>query len=193
MLSHHQDGELFNTRQYQLVYLERPMPVSNIVRNLRDGELTLIDGSNPPQRLLVVLDEGDLTWTERLRTIEVKDRGSIASGQLRRGEDESVALSFTARWTQLLGKSLTPTDPLQLYELLALSSAAGVKSTSPAGEQQTLTLEFRVNDPAGTASEVIRFSRVYRETLRLSEGNETNTIAFTGKSFVTAPIVSRAA
>ena len=76
------------------------MPVSNIVRNLRDGELVIKDGTpGTPQSLTVLLDEGDLRWTVRSQTIEVKDRGSIAAGHTRQGDDESVALSFTAKWT----------------------------------------------------------------------------------------------
>ena len=56
------------------------MAVTNIVRNLRDGELVIKDGTTPtPQSLTVLLDEGDLTWTERAHTIEIKDRGAIAA------------------------------------------------------------------------------------------------------------------
>ncbi len=139
----------------------------------------------------MLLDEGDLSWVQRLRTIEVKDRGSIAAGHLRKGDDESVQLSFTARWTQLLGKSVNSADPLQLYETLMLASGSGVASTSPAGQQQTLTFEFTVVDPAGVASEKIVFPKVYRETLTMSEGDDSNLIAFTGRSFATAPTVSR--
>lgn len=162
------------------------MAVSNIVRNLRDGELTIKDGDS--KSMTVLLDQGDLSWTQRLQTIEIKDRGSIANGHLRKGDEESVALSFSARWTQLISAS---GDPLQLYEMLSFRSASSLTSTSTAGEQQTLTFEFTVTDPKGAASEKIVFSKVYRETLTMSEGDEANTIAFTGKAFQTAPVVSR--
>ena len=168
------------------------MAVSNIVRNLRDGELLLKDGSTPAKTLTVVLDEGDLSWTERTRTIEVKDRGSIERGHLRKGDDEAVSLSFSSRWTQLIGRSLAPADPLQLYEFLTLNAAAGLQSTSPAGQQETLDLEFTVLDPARQASERITFAKVYRETLVMSEAADGNTIAFTGKAFQTAPEIRRA-
>jgi len=167
------------------------MATSQISRNLRDGELVISDGSTPPLTLTVVLDEGDLTWTQRQRTIEVKDRGSIAAGHLRKGDDESVQLSFTARWTQLIGKSAHEADALQLYETLMFASGTGVTSTSGAGQQETLTFVFTVVDPAGVAGETITFSKVYRETLTLSEGDDANLIAFSGRAFTTAPIVSR--
>lgn len=168
------------------------MAVSNLVRNLRDAELVLVDGTSPtPLSLTVVLDEGDLTWTERLNTIEVKDRGKISGGHLRRGDDISVTLSFSAKWTQLIGKSASSGDPLQLYEFLTLASGTDVVSTSADGEQETLTLVFKVVDPAGVAGETITFEKVYRETLSLSEGDEFNVISFTGRSFAVAPTVER--
>lgn len=167
------------------------MPTSQLTRNLRDGELVLRDGSEPPLTLTVLLDEGDLTWTQRQRTLEIKDRGSIADGHTRRGDDESVSLSFTAKWTQLIGRSVNSADPLQLYELLMFADGAGAASTSSPGEQQTLTLEFTVRDPAGLAGEKILFEKVYRETLTMSEGSESNLIAFSGRAFQVAPSISR--
>lgn len=163
----------------------------SMTRNLRDGELVIKDGSTPPKSLTVVLDEGDLSWTNKLKTVEVKDRGSISSGHTRPGEDESVELSFSAKWTQLIGRSHSASDPLALYETLMLDAAAGIQSTSQPGEQLTLTLEFTVSDPAGQASEKIMFLKVYRESLTMSEGDKANMIAFKGRSFSTAPTVTR--
>ncbi|VAX40669.1 hypothetical protein MNBD_PLANCTO02-2911 [hydrothermal vent metagenome] len=168
------------------------MAVSNIVRNLRDGELVIKDGtSGAPLSLTVLLDEGDLSWTQRNNTIEVKDRGSIAAGHTRKGDEESVSLSFSVKWTQLMGKSVDAIDPLQLYEFLMFSSGTNVVSTSQEGEQETLQFEFTVVDPAGIASEKITFSKVYREQLTMSEGDDFNIIAFTGRDFEIAPIITR--
>lgn len=167
------------------------MAVTNITRNLRDGELVILDGSATPKSLTLLLDEGDLTWTQKQRTIEVKDRGSIAAGHTRRGDAESVAVSFSAKWTQLLGKSADPDDPLQVYEFLNFVSGLGLKSTSSVGEQNTLRMEFTVFDPAGEASEKIVFGKVYQETLTMSEGNEFNLIAFHGRDFEERPSISR--
>jgi len=167
------------------------MSVSNITRNLRDGELVIKDGSPTHKMITVVLDEGDLTWTQRQNTIEVKDRGSITAGHTRKGDEESVSISFTAKWTQLIGTAIDPLDPLQLYETLMFQDGADVASTSGNGEQETLTFEFTVFDPAGQASEKVTFAKVYRETLTMSEGDESNLIAFTGRAFQTAPTISR--
>ncbi len=168
------------------------MTVTNLVRNLRDGELVIKDGtSETPLSLTVLLDEGDLSWVDRTNTIEIKDRGSISDGHLRKGDEESVAISFTAKWTQLIGKSATPADPLQLYETLMFASGTDVVSTSSEGEQDTLQFEFTVIDPAGNASEKIIFRKVYRETLTMSEGDDFNVINFSGRDFEAVPVIER--
>lgn len=168
------------------------MAVSNITRNLRDGELTIKDGTTPTAKsLTLVLDEGDLAWTVRQRTIEVKDRGSISAGHTRRGDEESVQLSFSAKWTQLLGKAANAGDPFQLYETLMMKPELSLASTSGAGQQKTLRFEFTVTDPAGQATEKIVFDKVYRETLTMAEREDHNTISFTGRDFEVEPDVSR--
>jgi len=167
------------------------MAVSQLVRNLRDGELVIRDGSTPSQALTVLLDEGDLSWTERQRTLEIKDRGSVANGHTRPGDQDSIALSFAAKWTQLIGKSADEEDPLQLYELLTFAAGSTAVSTSGTGQQQTLQFEFTIVDPAGQASEKVIFAKVYRESLTLSEGDEANVISFTGRDFEVRPTVVR--
>lgn len=167
------------------------MPNAPVTRTLRDGELVIKDGSTPPQTLTVLLDEGDLSWTHKQHTIEVKDRGSVTNGHTRPGDEESTSLSFSAKWTQLIGKSHSSADPLALYETLMFQQGANLQSTSGPGEQNSLTLEFTVTDPAGVASEKIVFSKVYRESLTMSEGEKANLVAFTGRSFSTAPAITR--
>lgn len=168
------------------------MAVSNLVRNLRDAELVLKDGTaGTPLSLAVLLDEGDLSWTEKVNTIEIKDRGSLSGGHLRKGDEESVSLSFSAKWTQLIGKAANAVDPLQLYEFLTFASGTDVTSTSADGEQETLTFEFSIIDPAGVASEMVTFAKVYRESLSMTEGDDYNMITFSGRAFVTAPTVAR--
>ena len=161
-------------------------------RNLRDGELTLVDGAGTS--LTVVLDDGDLSWTETLATLEVLDRGSLAGGHTRPGDDVPVDLSFTAKWTQLIREIPTgggTPGPFGLYEFLTVSG--DVESTSGEGEQATITLHFTVVDPAGGATERVTFDRVYRQTLTMSEGEDANRIAFAGRSFRPRPTIERLA
>ena len=156
----------------------------SLTRNLRDGELTLVDGNDV--ELTVLLDDGDLSWTEATNTVEVLDRGSIADGHTRPGDEVPVELSFTAKWTQLVSDS---GDPATLYEFLTVADP--VASTSAEGEQRTVTLAFVVTDPAGGPVETVRFDRVYRQSLTMSEGEDANRIAFSGRSFAARPTLTR--
>lgn len=169
------------------------MAKSLLARNLRDGQLTVRDGSGSPKEAIVVLPQGDLSWTETNETIEIKPRGSIANGHIRRGNDMSVDLSFSAQWTQLIQGSLNASDGYQFYEMFN-ETDTDIVSTSGCGQQFTLELEFIVSAPCTTApttGEVITFAKVYKTTIVCAEGNEFNTVSFTGKDFERRPTITR--
>lgn len=163
--------------------------VSVITRNLRNGTLVLKDGSGSPKTLTVALDEGDLRWIERQQTIEILDRGVL--DHTRPGDQLPVDLSFSAKWTQLLGKEADSGNALQLYEFLHGLSATGVVSTSPTGQQFTLTFEFTVADPASSNDELITFTKVFRQSLTMNEADRANLITFSGRAFITRPTITR--
>jgi|GEM_PF-1831486 len=168
------------------------MSVTNVVRNLRDGQLTIKDAtSGTPQSLTVFLDEGNLNWSQTTRTIVVTDRGLLSTGHTRKGNEQPLKISFSAKWTQLIGKSNNPSDALQLYEFLMFLTGANIVSTSSAGEQETLLFEFTITDPSGTASEKITFGKVFRDTLTMSERNTANLISFVGRDFASSPVIQR--
>ena len=116
------------------------MAVTNIARSLRDGELVIKDGTTPtPQSLALQIDEGDLTWTVQSRTLEIRDRGSLSAGHTRKGGDEPISLSFSARWTQLTGKSVSTSALIQgLSYLLTVNSVEDVAGNAIAPNTQTL-------------------------------------------------------
>ena len=76
---------------------------ASITRNLRDAELVIKDGAGSPASLTVILDEGDLSWTETDDTKQIKDRGVLH--HTRPGDQMACELSFTAKWTQLINDS----------------------------------------------------------------------------------------
>ena len=165
------------------------MAVSSISRNLRDGNIVVSDGDSPANSISISLDSGDLRWTVRQQTIEVVDRGQLA--QTRPGDEQPVDVEFTAGWTQLADLSTGGATALQLYEMLTFAAGAGVVSTSPAGQQNTLTIVFTVTDPAGGASETITFAKFYHRFVEPREGDRRNVIRVVGRAFITAPAVAR--
>lgn len=163
--------------------------MSNLTRNLRDGELVLKDGTGTPKTLTVLLDEGDLSWTETLDTKEISDRGAL--DHTRPGNEVSCQMDFSTKWTQLIQKSVSSSLDYVVYEFID-NIGGGLASTSGTGQQFTLKYEFTVDDPAGVRGELITFAKVYKDTLTLGEGDEYNTIRFSGRDFETKPTITRA-
>jgi hypothetical protein len=164
--------------------------MTTLTRNMRDGEMTLKDGSGTPKTLVLILDEGDLSWEQPNNTIEVKDRGSISDGHTRPGDEESGSLSYSVKMRELLGKSLSAGESYAFYEFIN-NQGDILTSTSQTGEQFTLIHEFKVTDPKGTKTEKITFGKVYSEGNTISEGNDYNTISFRGRNFEPAPTIAR--
>ncbi len=160
------------------------------VRNLRDGQIVIKDADSPVNSLTVVLDEGNLKWTEKTNVITHRDRGTLHSH--RPGDDEPVELTFSVKWTQLIGFTVTSTNGIELYEIINNLQGDFV-SVAGCGENFALAYEFTVSSPCGTATagEKIVFAEVIKQTLTCSEGNEMNTIEFSGIDFETKPTITR--
>lgn len=168
------------------------MAYSSLTRNLRDGQITVRDGTaGTPIEAVLVTSEGDMTWTETDATIEVLNRGLL--GHTRPGNHAALSLSFSVKWTQLIQGTVASSDGYVLYEMFNQLDTI-FESTSGCGEQFTLEVEFVVNAPCtatATVGETITFAKVFKETFECSEGDEYNTVAFTGKSFERRPVISR--
>jgi hypothetical protein len=165
------------------------MAVSNITRNLRDGELTIKDGTGTPKSLTLTLDNGDLSWDETDSTLEIKDRGVLS--HTRPGDQMSCPLSFSAKWVQLIAASTSGGSTYMLYEMVDNLNSTFV-SVASTGWQFALKYVFQVVDPAGANNETITFNKVHKTTLKCSEGDETNTISFSGVDFEQRPTITRA-
>lgn len=167
------------------------MAVENITRNLRDGELVVKDGNSTPNSVTLVLDNGDLRATINYDTKEIKDRGVLH--HTRPGDQQSGDISYSLKWVQLIGDTVTgSSDPAQYYELIT-NRHSTYKSTDACGSAFTTKHEFTVASPCGTSGngEKITFLRVYPVSVELGEGDEFNTISFTGKNFEVAPLIER--
>jgi hypothetical protein len=165
--------------------------LTTLTRNMRDGQITIRDGSTTPIEAIVLADNGDLKWTERENAIEIKQRGVLS--HVRNGDEESSEISFTIRWTQLIQGTVDASDGYSVYEMINNIDDA-FASTSGCGEKFTLEWEFQVDPPGNcvpTAGEIITFAKVFKETIECSEGNEFNTLAFKGRNFQTRPTIAR--
>lgn len=159
-------------------------------RNLRDDEIVVSDGGS--QSLTLLLDEGDLSWTEPENTVIVLDRGIL--DHTRPGDEEPIDLSYSVKWTSLISLTVTGSgDGSAFYEMINNFDGTSYTSIAPAGEKFALRHQFTLTDPAAGAltSEQITFSQVFKTSLSMSEGDDFNTISFSGTDFETQPIIVR--
>jgi len=161
---------------------------TEVARNIRDGSLVIKDGTPGTPKSCTVACSGNLKWTETRSLVEIMCRGSI--DHRREGDTVGFTMSFDATWFQLISKTAHSGDPVSLYEIL---SNPGAYFTSTEDGAYCLDFEFTVADPNTTNGndEKIVFSDVFVEKVDCGEGNDKNTISFSGKGKVRAPTISR--
>lgn len=159
------------------------MPVT---KNLRDATVSLIDGSSPPLKCVLVSEEGDASWTEQDNIIQVKDRGSLS--HMREGDEEPVEGSMTLKFIEFLATTGASMDPTPYSVLKGNSSFV---STAGAGEPFAVDLDMVIVDPSAADNERIRLSKLHATQVEFSEGDEYNTLSFEFTAYVTEPTVSK--
>jgi len=162
-------------------------------RNLRDGQLVISDGQGTPVSLTLILDTGDLSWTETENEVLVLDRGSInANAHVRDGDDVPCELSFSAAWLDLIDNTASAGGAVQLYEFIN-NVGSNYTTVGTTGEKFQLKYVFTVTGPSGHQNETITFAKVWKRSFEMSEGDDPgNTISFTGASLETRPTIAKA-
>lgn len=164
------------------------MAVVYVDRTMRDGAITIKDGTGTPLTCTVLCDEGDLRWSERDEIVVSRCRGQVTSR--RYGDDQLCELSFTARWQNLVNAAVeagsanyVPYEFINFLPTEMVSTETGVNA---------LDYHFTVTDPSDTptATELIVFPDVVKTQLDCSEGSP-NTISFSGQSSATKPTITQ--
>jgi hypothetical protein len=159
------------------------------VKNLRDGVLVIADdgGSAGSDKITVVLDEGNLSWTEENPVDMISDRGTL--DHARQGNDVPVSGTFGIQYTTHLDPNSATITP---YEAVTQQGgAAGWGSdASNGGDAYAVILEFTIADPAGGSSEVITFTEAYVEVVDFAEGTPSDIQTFNFRALITRPSYS---
>jgi hypothetical protein len=96
-------------------------------KNLRHGRIRLFSGDVPlALEKTAAFTEGDFSFTRAKTTIQVKDRGAL--GHLRRGDEEAVAWSFSAKF---IDKTLRETAEDYVWE----GTTFQIKALTPSSNQ----------------------------------------------------------
>lgn len=164
------------------------MTVSTLSRNLRDGQMVVNDGAGSPKTVTLTLDEGDVSWTETLETREIMDRGAL--DHTRPGNEVACDLSFSIKWNQLISYTAASSDGNVLYEMVN-NLGSVYTSTSGTGQQFTLEYVFTCTSPTSSGTETVTFAKVFKTSMDMSEGDDYNTVSFSGRDFETKPTIAR--
>ena len=159
------------------------------VKNLRDGSLAVSDDGGPGggDTITVVLDAGDLTWTEANPVDMISDRGTLSHA--RQGNDVPVEGSFSIQYEDHLDTNSATIAP---YEAMTQQGGAAGWGTdaSNGGDAYAVILTFTMTDPAGGSSEVVTFTEAYVESIVFAEGTPSNTLTVSFRALETRPSFS---
>lgn len=156
------------------------------VRNLRDGVVKIADagGTGGGNSITVDLEDGGLSWTERHPVNIHRDRGVLDHARL--ANDEPVEIQLTMKFQSFsTHATTTPYDAVT-----GTGGAAAWVSDEPSSDVYAVIIEIVVDDPAGGSDETITFARVCVEEIQFAEGDEFDTLSFSGRAVITAPTLS---
>ena len=156
------------------------------VKNLRDGTLIIADdgGTAGADKITVVLEEGNLSWTEANPVDMISDRGTL--DHARQGNDVPVTGTFSIQYTTHLDPNSANITPYEAMTQQGSASAWG-SDASNGGDAYAVIMEFTMTDPAGSSSEVVTFSEVYVEDIQFAEGQPSSILSTTFRALQTRP------
>ena len=168
-------------------------------RNLRHGSLALRDAQALPNTLAIDIDEGNLTFDEATPGVVVKNRGALDHWS--KGEEQPVSVSFTIKFTQYGSRSVKSIvgagagGAVTGFSARDFMENAGALLTSASGRTDVFTCDvwFTITNPVttGDQQEILKFTNFKCESLKFSEGAESNTIAVSGRALLTTPVSTR--
>ena len=128
-------------------------------RSIRDGLLTIEDGTAEPLTVTVKIGEGNITWNERRNVDYTRDRGVIA--EVRLGDDEAVEVSFDFIWDWISNIS-----GVTIIEALKGTGTSWVSAGDNCEPYAcTLVLVIEPDNCAGSQIETITFNEFRWETI----------------------------
>lgn len=168
------------------------MSKNDTLRSLEDGQIDIFDGTaGTPLTHTVSCDEGNFQWQESKQWRVNRCRGQLVAGGVRPGPIQECTLSVTTSWTQLIQHSVLNTDPIAFYEFV---NGLDPTYTSVDAGHYALKWVFTVVAPGENVDgndETITFAKVRTDNLTCAEGDERNTLQFSGIDNEERPTIAR--
>lgn len=169
------------------------MASGDSVRNFRDGILTIKDGTTPTANSLeVVLDQGDLSFSEVTNVNAILDRGVLYS--FREADEQPIEVTFSFMLTGLTGAGAA----VEVRDALKhVGNASTWDNTSTkTGELPSNDLEFVILDPSplnsGSATdEKLVFPDFVVTNIAFAEDQSASRVTVTGICLAKSPTITR--
>jgi hypothetical protein len=154
-------------------------------RNLRHGQLKIIDGSGTPNTLIIPIAAGDLNFTVHSPSFTIRNRGVIDHS--RAGDEKEMDISFSflfEQWQANAGNT-----GISVVDALTQSGLASTwMNVDPSCGPFRVNLEFKIVDPCNNANyETLLFPKFHAESLNFREGNDANSISVSGMCLAVKP------
>lgn len=155
------------------------------VKSLRDGVLTISDGTTPTANTsTVVLAEGDLSAEETRNVMPILDRGALSD--IKSGDQVPIAISFSFKFHGYeVGTGPNPIEALQQRG----GASAWVGTRDASTDVYCVDLKWELKGKDGTTEETVTYSDFYWEKLSVKEG-DPSMVEASGKAFITAPAIT---
>ena len=125
--------------------------------SLKKSIVTFVDGTTgTPLTLALIMDDGNLTWTEGYPREYIPNRGDIATGSVRDEDDVPMSVSFQGRFNKLKSGS---GELVSLREFLKKEGAASAHvTTGDICEPYCVDIRVHITNDCGTVlNEIITF------------------------------------
>lgn len=150
------------------------------VKNLRDGKITIKDGTGTPNTVELTCDNGLLEFDEAFNNVPIYDRAAL--DHWRKGRDEPKSVSFEVDFSEYQsdtgGSDVTPAEALK-----QAGNASGWASVASSGDY-CVDLEFQIAAvDSGEVTEILTFGKFVADSIAFSEGEEKDTLRVEGRAF----------
>ncbi len=176
------------------------MPSGLNTRNLTHGSISLQDGQTNKNTMAVALDSGDLSFTRSKQHVTVLNRGVLDHQS--RGQETPVQLSFSLPFDAYSSKTTQAVvaagagGAVTGYTVKDFLINGGGLLTSGNGRNDVFSTDalFTIANPAasGDENEILQFTDLVIDDVAFSEGEEFNTVTFTGTALLVEPTSVRA-
>lgn len=154
------------------------------IMDLKKATIKFVDGAGTPAELTLKIDEGNLQFTSKFNMEYKRDRGKLATGTVREGDEEPMDVSLECRFSAV--KSSTGESITVMEFLKQTGAGSSLTTTGAACEPFAVDIVVTIDQNCGTVpDEIITFPAFRVESIGGSF--KDGTLSLSGKCKAVMP------